>query len=81
MFVVKDGKKIALQARHVEQQRVEANLRKARTVDKSQLLDDFRSGFFNPTASGGGESNSLFGHVQHTAGRLDNSSSGDCRPE
>jgi len=66
--------KNALQARNVEQERIEANLRKARTVDKTQLLDDFRSGLFVA------DSNTLFSHVEHTVGRLDDGGSNDCRP-
>jgi hypothetical protein len=55
----------ALQARASMRIKREANLKQARTVDKAQFLDDFRSCMV--------ENDSLFGHVEHVAGRTDSS--------
>ena len=64
--------KKALLVRQAMRQKDEANLRKARTVDKTQLLDDFRSGFLD-----GGKT--LFGHADHVTGRTE-SYAGDSHP-
>mmetsp|Transcript_26348 Transcript_26348/g.53991 ORF Transcript_26348/g.53991 Transcript_26348/m.53991 type:complete len:440 (-) Transcript_26348:57-1376(-) len=62
----------ALKAREAERKKTEAALQKARTVDKSQFVEDFRSGLLD-----GGRA--LFGHSEQIAGRADSYQDG-CHP-
>jgi hypothetical protein len=55
----------ALESRQQERERVQSILLKARTVDKKQFVDDFRSGILGDAGKG------LFGHVEHVAERAD----------
>ena len=54
---------VALQARAAEREQLAAHRKRVRTLDKTQLLDDFRAGL-----SG---NKGLFGHAQHVVGRTD----------
>jgi hypothetical protein len=53
---------VALQARAAEREKIAANMKRVRTVDKTQLLDDFRAGLLGKA---------LFGHAEHIVGRTD----------
>jgi hypothetical protein len=53
---------VALQAREAERVKLAAQRKRVQTLDKTQLLDDFRTGLLG---------NALFGHTEHIVGRTD----------
>ena len=61
-----DWIKESLEAQQKERELAQANLMRARKVDKKQFVDDLRSGLLSGSHKAG-----MFGHLQHTSGRCD----------
>jgi hypothetical protein len=59
----------SLEAQRKGRELSEANLMRARKVDKKQFLDDFRLGLMGSQNNNGKVGTGLFDHMQHTAGR------------